>query len=75
MTVITRLARSGVPEAKAMKFVGHASTEIHRIYQRLSVDDLACCHDPLQLPAIQTTKSEDTSAANLIERIQTAVLR
>lgn len=44
VTVITRLCRSGVPEAKAMKFVGHSSTLIHRVYQRLRSDDLCCCH-------------------------------
>jgi integrase len=43
VTVITRLARAGVPMSQAMRFVGHASETIHRIYQRLSVDDLSAC--------------------------------
>lgn len=47
VTVISKMARAGVSEAKAMKFVGHASTEIHRIYQRLRVEDLNDCLDAL----------------------------
>lgn len=47
VTVISRMARAGVPEAKAMKFVGHASTEIHRIYQRLRAEDLDDCLNAL----------------------------
>ncbi|MHB9008921.1 MAG: tyrosine-type recombinase/integrase [Limisphaerales bacterium] len=44
VTVVTNLARAGVSESLAMRFVGHASTEIHRIYQRLGVRDLDRCH-------------------------------
>lgn len=40
VTFITRLARHGVPLAHAMRLVNHASTTIHRIYQRLGVDDV-----------------------------------
>lgn len=40
VTVITRLARAGVPIAKAMAYVGHADATIHRIYQRLQAPDL-----------------------------------
>jgi integrase len=40
VTFITRLARHGVPIARAMRLVNHASTTIHRIYQRLNVDDV-----------------------------------
>lgn len=43
VTVITKMARKGVAEAKAMKFVGHASSEVHRIYQRLRTEDLDDC--------------------------------
>ena len=39
VTVITRMAREGVPIAQAMRFVGHASEAIHRIYQRLAAPD------------------------------------
>lgn len=41
VTVITRMARAGVPIAQAMAFVGHASQTIHRVYQRLATTDLA----------------------------------
>lgn len=43
VTVVTRLARAGVPMSQAMRFVGHSSHIVHRIYQRLSVDDLGHC--------------------------------
>lgn len=43
VTVITRLAREGVPIQQAMRFVGHASEAVHRIYQRLQTDDLGDC--------------------------------
>jgi integrase len=39
VTVITRLARAGVPIQQAMAFVGHASTAIHQIYQKLKPAD------------------------------------
>ena len=39
VTVITRMAREGVPIAQAMRYVGHASEAIHRIYQRLAAPD------------------------------------
>lgn len=44
VTTVSRLARSGVSEALATRYVGHASTEIHRSYQRLGVRDLVACH-------------------------------
>lgn len=40
-TVITELARAGVPISLAMRFVLHASEEIHRAYQRLKTGDLS----------------------------------
>lgn len=40
VTVITRMARAGVPIAQAMAYVGHASQTVHRIYQRLAAADL-----------------------------------
>lgn len=48
VTAATRLARSRIiSEAKAMKFIGHASTTVHRSYQRLRPDDLSDCLDAL----------------------------
>ena len=41
VTVITKMARAGVPVSQAMAFVGHASETIHRIYQRLATADLS----------------------------------
>ena len=43
VTVITRLARAGVPVSQAMAYVGHASQTIHHIYQRLGAADLSQC--------------------------------
>lgn len=43
VTVITRLARAGVPVQQAMRYVGHASETVHRIYQRLKAEDLTAC--------------------------------
>jgi len=41
VTVITRMARAGVPISQAMAFVGHASETIHRVYQRRATGDLS----------------------------------
>jgi len=43
VTVVTRLARAGVSQSQAMRFVGHASETVHRIYQRLNTEDLQAC--------------------------------
>lgn len=47
VTVVTRLARADVSMSKAMKFVGHANQTIHKVYQRLKVDDLSACVEAL----------------------------
>ncbi|MEI6702441.1 MAG: tyrosine-type recombinase/integrase [Deltaproteobacteria bacterium] len=49
VTVITRLIRAGVPENQVQKIVHHASTEVHRIYQRLGVDDVRPALDALKV--------------------------
>lgn len=41
VTVVTRMARAGVPISIAMAYVGHASETIHRIYQKLQPADAA----------------------------------
>lgn len=51
VTVITRLARAGVPEVQARRYVGHSSQLCHQIYQRLSPGDLQACVNALQAPA------------------------
>jgi hypothetical protein len=43
VTVITRLARAGVNEQQAIRFIGHCSSEVHAVYTRLKVDDLGAC--------------------------------
>jgi integrase len=43
VTAATRLARNNVPENKAMRYLGHASTTVHRIYVRLKTGDLGDC--------------------------------
>ncbi len=43
VTAATRLVQANVSEAKAMRFIGHASTTVHRMYQRLQMPDLEEC--------------------------------
>lgn len=43
VTVVTRLARAGVPMSQAMSYVGHSSRLVHRIYTRLKPGDLSAC--------------------------------
>jgi integrase len=50
VTVITRLARAGVPEQQAMRFIGHSTLEVHRIYQKLKTVDLDRCVEVLDKP-------------------------
>jgi len=54
VTVITRLARSqNVSMSQAMRFVSHSSHTVHRIYQRLGVEDLASCVEAISLTCNQ----------------------
>jgi site-specific recombinase XerD len=51
VTFISRGAQSGVPESYMRRLVGHASTSIHRIYQRLRVEeDLRPALEKIHLP-------------------------
>lgn len=43
VTVITRMARAGVPIQQAMAYVHHSNSTIHKIYQRLGLADLSAC--------------------------------
>lgn len=53
VTVISRLHRRQVPEAKIMAFVGHNSIQVHRSYCRIDLrQDLNCCIQPEQSPVI-----------------------
>jgi len=55
VTFITRLARAGAPLAVAMRLVNHASTAIHRIYQRVRLDDLDGWADRVSPPALSAS--------------------
>jgi len=53
VTAVTRLARSGsVSEQQAMRFIGHSSAVVHKVYQRLGAHDLKGC-----LQALSGTKN------------------
>ncbi len=41
--VVSQLARAGVSEQQAMRFVGHSSRLVHQVYQKLRVEDLGAC--------------------------------
>jgi len=57
VTFITSLARREVPLSAAMRMVNHSSMLIHRVYQRLAVDDLRAWATGLSLPAAATPRS------------------
>jgi integrase len=58
VTVVTELARNDVHESKAQAYVGHASTTVHRIYQRLRPQDLTDC-----VSAVGGSASSDAPSA------------
>ncbi len=58
VTVITRLCRANVSESQAMRFVGHASETIHRIYQRLRAEDVSACVSALRIPSSETQDAQ-----------------
>jgi integrase len=67
VTVITRMARAGVPIQQAMAYVGHADQTVHRIYQRLQADDLTRCTQALRFfPASETPQTPDDGAATTL---------
>jgi hypothetical protein len=55
VTWITNAALAGIHESVPKRFVNHASSEIHRIYQRFSGEDIALQLARLQEPPIQAT--------------------
>jgi len=54
VTVVTRLARAGVPQQQAMAFVHHADELIHKIYLRLKPEDGRLCVEALRYPLLDT---------------------
>ncbi|GEM_PF-2234856 len=51
VTWITRAAENGVPESQAMAFCHHESVEVHRIYKKLSVLQIAHVPAAMRLPS------------------------
>jgi integrase len=48
-TWITQAALSGIPESIAKRFVNHASTQVHEIYQKITASDMLPMLDGLAL--------------------------
>ena len=63
VTFITRGCRSGLGEREMMLLVNHASTTIHRVYQRWRVSDLRAPLDRIQLPALAAPCMPENSGA------------
>jgi len=55
VTVITKMARAGVPMAVAMAYVLHSSSLVHKIYQRLGISDLGSAVAAISSPILSTT--------------------
>jgi integrase len=53
-TWITRAAVAGINEAQTRRFVNHASTQVHQIYQKIGSEDL---HPMLEALALARRKS------------------
>jgi integrase len=60
-TVITEMARGGVPISQAMRYVLHASEEIHRAYQRLTPGDLEAASGAIGAPAVVVGSTPSTN--------------
>ena len=54
VTWVTRACLNEVPEAFAMKFVHHGSSDVHRIYQKLKAEDLKHVPSRVSLPSLGT---------------------
>jgi len=63
VTAITRMARANVPQAQAMRFVGHANEAVHRIYQKLKVEDLSACTAALDFSSPRKAGTQGDPAA------------
>ena len=59
VTVITRLARAGVPIQQAMRYVNHSSRAVHAIYQKLKPEDLSACTDVLRFSGPSSAQTTD----------------
>lgn len=50
VTFISRGARAAIPETTMMRLVNHASTTVHRVYQRVGFSDLQTALGQIPLP-------------------------
>ncbi len=66
VSYVTRLHRAGVPLSAAMRLVNHSSEVVHRVYQRLRVDDVRQWAD---VP-IFSTKKENPPAGEAGRRAE-----
>jgi site-specific recombinase XerD len=55
VTFVTRLARAGVPQSIAMRLVNHSSVLVHKIYQRLGVEDVREYQHLAKIPGAAST--------------------
>jgi integrase len=51
-TWITRAAIAGVPEVQTRRFVNHASSQVHQIYQRITATDIAPIFGMIRQPVL-----------------------
>lgn len=56
VTYVTRLARQGVPLSAAMRLVNHGDALVHRVYQRMGVEDVRQYANLVQFPACTDAK-------------------
>jgi integrase len=61
-TWITRAALAGIPESLAKRFVNHASSQVHLIYQKITANDLLPMLDALALYKQNSQKQLSTTA-------------
>lgn len=73
-TVITEMARAGVPISQAMRYVLHASEEIHRAYQKLNTGDLSGAAGAIGAsPQGAATAAPQLQAMLILELVKTGV--
>ncbi|MEQ2005247.1 MAG: tyrosine-type recombinase/integrase [Limisphaerales bacterium] len=63
VTVVTRLARAGIPERLTMRYVGHASSTVHAIYTKLRPADLQSCIEALAAASKPTVPAVPVAVA------------
>lgn len=61
-TFITRAALAGVPETMTRRFVNHASTQVHQVYQRITASDLAPIFGAMRQPTLARLPAPEIEA-------------